>query len=364
MGVPTHQPGVRARVVPAREVRFGSLIGSSVSPLDSAVRLWPLRLAEDLGRGYAQHSIAGVAWNPSRRVNAEAHGILVRGRRLVLSDLAGRSTGEYLSRSGRGGSNYSAISTSARYQAGPLTLQGVYTLASAYDHQSDAFSGDFADLGSTVQRGLSSRIGDPALMAEGDTALDWGRADYHQRHNLSLTGFWRPEPSEGSGWVDRLRKGWQLSWIGRVRSSLPFTVYLPGRAGSNFRNPRAGGTASAGLRQPVPGGLLLLDSSAFATDFRPRTALPRNSFTAPGTAGLDFSAQRIAWSNGSRKLWLRCDCFNCLNQPPLGDPETTLTAPGFGEARYGRRAASSGLPFVTPAEDSARQIRLMLRFEF
>lgn len=337
-----------------REERYAELLGQRVVPVRDQL---PTRLAADLGRGYAQHALVGTAWNPSQRWSAEANGLVVTGRRLVVSDEVDRARDPMTLRSGSGGSRYAAVMGSVRYQGGGWVVQGNYTAARGWDHQSDPYGGAMGDLDLIAERSLAQRRIEPALMVEGDTSRDWGRAAYVQGHSLSLVGLWRSISTK-----------WQVSTIAQVRSGLPYTVYRTRVVGEALRNPRAALIAGARpeTREPLTGGERLLDAAAFQGSAGV-DGLPRGSFTNPGGFSWDVSGQRVLVVRERWRVALRTDWFNVLNHANLGPVINTLPLEGvgnFGESAYGRRAGGTGLPFVTPAEDAARQIRVMLRVEF
>ena len=63
------------------------------------------------------------------------------------------------------------------------------------------------------------------------------------------------------------------------------------------------------------------------------------------------------------------DLFNTLNHVNLNNPlPVALTPSGgntnFGVALYGRTGINDGSPLLTPFAETARQVHLVLRFEF
>jgi hypothetical protein len=63
-------------------------------------------------------------------------------------------------------------------------------------------------------------------------------------------------------------------------------------------------------------------------------------------------------------LTLRADGFNILNHANLNNPDNISGSTGFGIATYGRQGTASGFPAVTPLNETARQIQILLRFQF
>jgi hypothetical protein len=64
------------------------------------------------------------------------------------------------------------------------------------------------------------------------------------------------------------------------------------------------------------------------------------------------------------RLTLRADAFNVLNHANLGQPDSQMTSPTFGEALYGRTGQAGGFPSLVPFRETARQIQLLFRLEF
>jgi hypothetical protein len=80
------------------------------------------------------------------------------------------------------------------------------------------------------------------------------------------------------------------------------------------------------------------------------------------TCGRTFAVKKLG---ESRRIIVRADVFNMLNHANLNNPDGQLGSPTFGvDTHYGRTEASTGFPLLAPLAESARQVQLMLRFEF
>ena len=79
----------------------------------------------------------------------------------------------------------------------------------------------------------------------------------------------------------------------------------------------------------------------------------------------------------STRFTVRADAFNFLNHANLNNPDNLVgdtscsivsgavqCTPTFGLATYGRQGTASGFPAVSPVNETARQIQLLLRIEF
>jgi hypothetical protein len=73
---------------------------------------------------------------------------------------------------------------------------------------------------------------------------------------------------------------------------------------------------------------------------------------------------RLAPASESLRLTARVDFYNLLNHANLNNPASFYGAPAFGVALYGRRETNNGFPLLTPLNESARQVQILLRLEF
>jgi hypothetical protein len=66
----------------------------------------------------------------------------------------------------------------------------------------------------------------------------------------------------------------------------------------------------------------------------------------------------------STRITIRADAFNILNHANLNNPQSNMGLPDFGLATYGRQGTASGFPAVSPVNETARQVQMLLRLEF
>ena len=93
----------------------------------------------------------------------------------------------------------------------------------------------------------------------------------------------------------------------------------------------------------------------------------RNAFSGPGLYNVDISLSRsfpLRWLGEAGRLTFRADAFNFLNHANLNNPQPLINQPDFGVALYGRQGRQSGFPAVSPFNETARQVQLILRLEF
>ena len=338
-----------------------------------------------LRNGYAQSFFVGVQQSLGENLSFDINGTGSLGRRLITTDLVNRQfTTEFGDgrpsqtlpdvswRSGQGSSHYAALSTVVHYRTRNLQIQGAYTWSHAIDNQSDPLVGDFFDLNFTTISNATGGGLRSAFSRQYDSSSDRGNSAFDQRHSLFVLGVWQSEARRF------LTRGWQVSWMAAFRAGLPYTIrtvttQAPDFGSGVIQNQRADllNPAAALFAAPpsVPGGVLLLNAAAFQ---EPSSAsVPgnsgRNAFAGPGLYNIDLSLARtfsLPHLREGTRLTVRADAFNFLNHANLNNPDSLLGSPTFGIATYGRQGTASGFPAVSPVNESARQIQLLVRLEF
>ena len=265
--------------------------------------------------------------------------------------------GDILYRANQGSSQYSAFTALLRYRSPRLASALSYTFSSSWDNQSDPLTGEFSDL----------NLGDPgfsrkaAFIQQGDPSSSWGHSDFDRRHNfVALTSWALP------GWLH----GFQLSFLGALRSGLPFTVFGKPTGSSLIDNPAdlVPGVSMWAGRIPVQGGVLLLNSAAFIAVSDHIGSSGRNRLYGPGLISADAALSRRFHLPGLPErlaFMLRIDAYNVFNHANLGDPDSNLDdGQAFGVARQGPQAIPQAFRILAPLEDARRQLQLSLRVEF
>ncbi len=341
----------------------------------------------NLRNGYAQDAFAGVQQYITPNLTFELNGTMSLGRRLITSDIVNReftllttelgrpneSLPDVYWRSSQGNSDYTALSTLVKYRYRTLYLQGTYTWSHAIDDQSDPLVGDFFDLDftSAVNSAGSASSTRAAFATQFDSNGDRGNSDFDQRQSLFLVGLWQ---SEGRRF---LTKGWQISSLVAFRGGFPYSISSPSQ-GFNFgageiENQRANvvNPGAVYLPSPVPavGGVNVLNGAAFAEPASANAVgnTGRNAFRGPGLYNIDLSLARsfsIPKLPEGTRFTIRADAFNILNHANLNSPDALLGSPTFGLETYGREGTASGFPAVSPVNETARQIQMLLRVEF
>jgi hypothetical protein len=179
-------------------------------------------------------------------------------------------------------------------------------------------------------------------------------------------------------------RNWQLSQIGAIRSGQPYTVYASGSFSSahvigvpgllNYN--RANLVDASALQQTMGGpngGVLRFNPAAFADPVFALGSPGRNALTGPGLYSVDLSVSRsFAFPpfGESARVILRVDAYNAFNHANLNNPSLASSSccmvnnPAFGAAYYGRLDQSSNLPVISPLNETARQLQLMLKIVF
>ena len=340
--------------------------------------------------GYAITQFLGIEQRIADNWSVEAQGVLSLDRRLLTTDIVNRpfsipssaaSPDNYnLSfnpnlpaiyyRGTQGSSNYDALNAIVRYRGNRSLFYLAYTWSHSIDNQSDPLAGDFFDLNFLTLTPSTSNATGGTFARQFDSSADRGSSDFDQRQNLVFYSIW---DLPGSRFLRPLFSGWKVSQMAAFRSGFPYSVYGPGAqpaAGGTVLNNRADLTGPGVLASPIPvsDGLQLLNAASFtAPPSGQLGSTGRNAFTGPGFYNLDASLSRTfalrGWSESSR-FTLRADFFNVLNHANLGQPDSLITSPTFGDALYGRIGTTSGFPALTPFRETARQIQLLLRLSF
>lgn len=271
-------------------------------------------------------------------------------------------------RTNLGESTYRAFTTALRYRTNRTTLGVVYTLGFNHDNQSEPLAGDFYDLGGVRAGSGGAALPPAAFSLQFDPSADWGRSDYDQRHNFSVSAVYEAPYVETP--VRWLLRDWRVSSLFAIRSGFPFSVFSvppPGPEIANARPDQVRVDAWLAPAAATAGGKRILDPEAFTPGAPGRQGTsPRNAFSSPSYFNFDFSLARTVPIPRSDRLRLtfRADAFNLLNHTNLASPDSFLGSRTFGVARYGRTGRASAFPALTPYTENPRQLQLSIRFDF
>jgi hypothetical protein len=204
---------------------------------------------------------------------------------------------------------------------------------------------------------------------EFDKESDRGNADFDQRHNIVAIASWRGPGFQSNRMLGRLLRNWTASGLYALRSGLPYTIYYGGNC-VPICNTRPNLIAQDPLLSdplPVTGGELVLAKGAFARPLLIENGnLGRNTFHGNLFQNLDVSIARefpIPKFGEMARFTARADFFNLLNHANFNNPDGFINSDDFGVALKGR-IARAGFPALTPLNETARQIELLVRLQF
>jgi hypothetical protein len=233
-------------------------------------------------------------------------------------------------------SGYNGFTASVRQRASHgVTLNAAYTFSKAIDQASKLDGAEHVDaFNDSLSRGL---------------------ADFDVRHRLAFTTLWNLPSPHGSGFMNKLLGGWELTNVTILQSGPPFSVIctagfdpakdssgaviLPitqnngcdyNADGTNYDRPNTPsfGNSKSGLsRSDYLGGIFACGGTALCGSIFPSPGLQegnlgRNTFHGPGFANTDFSViknLKIPWFIGGEgaNLQFRTEFFNVFNRVNL-----------------------------------------------
>ncbi len=262
-------------------------------------------------------------------------------------------------------SGYNGFTASVRQRASHgVTLNAAYTFSKAIDQASKLDGAEHVDaFNDSLNRGL---------------------ADFDVRHRLAFTTLWSLPSPHGSGFMNKLLGGWELTNVTILQSGPPFSVICTANFapvfdtggnvvgntgcdynadGTNYDRPNTPGfgNSKSGLsRSDYLTGIFACGGTALCGSVFPSPGLVegnlgRNTFHGPGFANTDFSViknLKIPWFIGGEgaNLQFRTEFFNVLNR-------VNLTQVGTNIANLSNFGKSTG---AYPARD----IQFALRIAF
>jgi hypothetical protein len=128
-------------------------------------------------------------------------------------------------------------------------------------------------------------------------------------------------------------QGWELSGIVNLQSGLPLAIsqITNFNAFAGFGTQRPNLLGETALPPSQGSTAQWFNTAAFAV--APQFTLgssSRNPVRGPGLSNLDFALLKRIRFHENRNVEFRAEIFNVTNTPPLGNPNMTLGAPGFG----------------------------------
>ena len=350
----------------------------------------PVLFQPDLRAARTQSAFLGVEKRASSAITLELAGLGSFSRALITTDQINREYSVSVDpannpsglinpqmprldyRANQGKANYLGGWALVRFGTRAAEGQVAYTFSHAIDNQSDPLAGTFFNFNVPTGGVVSPEVA--AFTMQFDSQADRANADFDQRHNLVAYAAMESPVLQRAA-ARRLLSHWRVGAIAALRSGFPYTAWAqPSGAYAlpvieNNRANLVGSPAEAHVHIAVPGGVELLNPAAFgppATGVVGNTG--RNAFVGPGLFNIDLSLARsfrIPKLGESRMLTVRANFFNALNHVNLNAPvPTACCADPFGSAYYGRAESGNGFPLMLPLAETARQVQVMLRFDF
>jgi hypothetical protein len=234
-----------------------------------------------------------------------------------------------------------------------FSIQTNYRFSKWLDTSSDTSTGQFSD------------NSEPGKGAQDIACLrcEKSRSLFDIPHRFSFAGVWTPDLF-GKGRKDIvgfLAKNWQISAIFTAQSGRPFSVWngaaatilrnssgqIIGFSGGDFNLDAGGGAVGGGFydrpNAPTTGVNTNFSRQDFLNGLFPATAfsaptpgtngsLGRNTFRGPGYMTLDVSLARQFSFGEKKKLMLKLEAFNALNNVNLYLPNADLSLATFGKS--------------------------------
>lgn len=312
----------------------------------------------------ANHLFIGQETNPCVPTQVLSDGTLVRdyGTNPSACPATNPKLGNIVMRYAVGTSNYNSLQAALDRGFGKtLQFRTAYTYSKCLDYGSYYTGND--SIGPNGQTaGLQA-----GNLANVNRNIDYGPCDFDLRHNWT-SNLILQLPFTGN----RLKEGWQLSFITSVHSGTPYSVYDAidranvgaGAAAANAERPDLvpGANSNPTKVRITPLGVFGFDPSAF----QPQPLgffgnLGRNTMVAPGVRDIDFSIAKNTRITEGTSAQLRLDIFNLANHTNFGFPNAALYV---GQDPAGNVTPNPAAGQITSTVTTSRQIQLSAKFVF
>ena len=312
----------------------------------------------------ANHLFIGQETNPCVPTQVLSDGTIVRnyGTNPSACPATNPNLSNIVMRFPVGTSNYNSLQVALDRGFGKtLQFRTAYTYSKCLDYGSYYTGND--SIGPNGQTaGLQA-----GNLANVKRNIDYGPCDFDLRHNWT-SNLILQLPFTGN----RLKQGWQVSFITSVHSGTPYSVY----DAIDRANVGAGGAAANAERPDlVPGrnsnptGVHITPLGVFGFDpsgFQPQPLgmfgnLGRNTLVAPGVRDIDFSIAKNTTITERTSAQLRLDIFNLANHANFGFPNAALYA---GQDQAGNVVPNPAAGQITSTATTSRQLQLSVKFVF
>ena len=215
---------------------------------------------------------------------------------------------------------------------------------------------------------------DAFLVWAGPGTQDRGSSDFDVRHSLTAALTYGYTARDGAHGLARVANGWALDAILRARSGFPMTVLeadeFMGITLMNAFRPNLVAGQPLWISDPNAPAHRRLNPAAFsAAPYEQQGNLGRNVLTGFGMSQLDLALRREFRLREQKRLQIRLEAFNALNQPNFADPVRYLNSPVFGQSTsmlnmmLGTGTPGSGLAPILQT-GGPRTLQGSVRFQF
>jgi hypothetical protein len=232
-----------------------------------------------------------------------------------------------------GKQRYSGMIASVRRVSARTSMAANYTLSHCYGSP-DGFGGSTTN----VSTGYNQN---------GNPGYDDGNCTVDRLQNFSFTASLESPRFQGRT-LNAIASGWRL--VGSFRATTgPWLTLLTGvdrvlngQAGTQRVNQVPGvGTAGDLSVNPANGNIQYLNAAAFAQPALGAFGnMSRNVIRGPDSKTLDAALTRVFRTIGSQAIEVRVEAFNVFNWFEWGQPNTTFSAPTFGQISSTNPAAA------------------------
>ena len=202
-----------------------------------------------------------------------------------------------------------------------FTIQGNYTLSKAL--------GNYGDFGTA-----NATYGEVApLFYPGADKLMYGPLEFDHRHRIVASWVWNlPGISTNNGFLRGFLNGWQASGIGQYQTGSPYSV-LSGRDNSLTGINRDKAKLTGVSPTPLAGSdkTVWFNPAAFAiNDIGTFGEVGAGAYYGPSLRSFDMGFFKSFKIKESINTQFRAEFFNIFNQVNFDNPNTRVTAGGFG----------------------------------
>ncbi len=310
-----------------------------------------LNVQHQLGSGW----IAEIGYNGTIGVNLERIDDINRFNGDLLDGVENRLNPNF------GTLLFVTNGVNSNYHGGTIELRKSFS--KGFSFQTNYRFSKWIDTSSDTSTGQFSDNSEPGKGAQDIDCLKCERARslFDIPHRFSFAGVWSPNLFKTTnGILEFLAKDWQISTIFTAQSGRPFSVW---NGAADYNRDGGGGAVGGGFYDRPNAPTTNINTNFSRRDFLnglfPASAFPaptpgtngnlgRNTFYGPGFMTLDISLVRQFSFSETRKLMLKLEAFNALNNVNLFLPNADLSLATFGKSTqaFEPRTLQASVKFV------------------